>query len=172
MDLDRPAHAAVRPLDPDADRAGAAKVIYAAADYFTLVNGEPPDERDVVEFFTDVAPGRAVGDMLKLGIQSADGWLVGIADVAPGYPGPDAWYVGLLLVEPSARRSGVGRSAFEWIRSVARGQGACRILISVIEENHAALDFWRRLGFRVLHRLEPRRFRLRYHARYELECPL
>jgi GNAT superfamily N-acetyltransferase len=169
MSPDRRADRAVRPLDPDADRAGAARVIYASADYLTLVNGEPPNERDVAEFFTDVAPGRDVGEMLKLGIESADGRLVGVADVAPGYPGPDTWYIGLLLLEPSARGSGAGRRAFEWISTAARGQGARRILISVLEENAAALDFWRHLGFVVLQRLEPRRFRMRDHARYELE---
>lgn len=169
MKPDRRAQALVRPLDPAVDRDGVARVILASADYYTLVNGESPDERDVAEFQTDVAPGRSVGEMLKLGIESVDGRLVGIADVAPGYPGPDTWYIGLLLIEPSARRSGAGLVAFEWIRAAAQGQGARRILISVLEENVAALDFWRRLGFVVLHRLEPRRFRVRDHARYELE---
>ncbi len=162
----------VRELDAGRDVGAVASLSLACADYALLVNGEPPNPDDGAGFFADVAPGRTAGDMLKLGVLSAGGALVGVADVVRSYPSEDDWYIGLLLLHPATRRQGAGRAAADWIDLTAGRAGASRLVLSVVEENGAALAFWRRLGFSEVGRLKPRLFGRRMHARVELQRPV
>lgn len=158
----------IRELDARLHRDAVAALSMACADYAMLVNGEPPRPSDGEEFFRDAPPGRSSDIMLKLGVMDPEDRLVGLADVARAYPDADTWYVGLLLLHPSARGRGAGRAAVRRIDEAAAEAGAARLMLSVVEANRRALRFWRGLGFKVARRLPRRRFGAKEHARLEM----
>jgi ribosomal protein S18 acetylase RimI-like enzyme len=141
----------------------------AAADYTFLVTGEPPAPTEAADVFQAMPPGHTPDDMLKLGIRRDDERLLGILDLCRGYPAPGTWYIGLLLLHPDARGQGAGRAVIEALADFARTHGAQRLMLSVLEENVAALHFWSAVGFERIRTLPPRRFGVKDHARIEFE---
>jgi ribosomal protein S18 acetylase RimI-like enzyme len=158
----------MRELDASLDVAAVTALSIACMVYAMLVNGKPPSPNDGIAFFADIAPGKRLGDMLKLGILDDSGRLVGVVDVVRSHPGERDWYIGLLLLHPDVRGHGAGRAAVAYVDTAAKAAGAMRLVLSVVDDNTAALAFWRRLGFVDVRRLEPRRFGVKTHARYEL----
>jgi GNAT superfamily N-acetyltransferase len=55
-----------------------------------------------------------------------------------------------MWVAPDARRAGVGRALLDAIDDWARPWGARQVVLWVVAGNDRALDFYRRLGFRLI----------------------
>ena len=89
--------------------------------------------------------------------------LIGLADIIRDYPGVGDWWLGLLLIDPDYRGKGLGRQVYTAYESWAAKQGAQRIYLGVIEENHTAHRFWQGLGFKEIKRRPPTRFGDREH---------
>ena len=58
-----------------------------------------------------------------------------------------------MLVTSSARRQGVGRALVQAAVEWSRGRGACRVLLTVWQDNGGAEAFYRDLGFAPLNRV-------------------
>ncbi len=71
-------------------------------------------------------------------------------------------------VEPAAYDPAKRRAFDLAFEAWAAGQGADRLMLSVVEQNRRALRFWRGLGFTVTRKLPPRRFGSKEHARLEM----
>jgi GNAT superfamily N-acetyltransferase len=56
-----------------------------------------------------------------------------------------------MWVEQDMRRSGVGRRLIERLEAWARRWGAQETVLWVFDHNQAALEFYRRLGFELIH---------------------
>ncbi len=137
----------LRPLADPADRPAVAEFFARAADYVALETGLPPDEGTVEDFFTGAPPGGDPADGVRIGAMGPDGRLEGIAALAFGYPRVGDAYLGLLLLDPAARGQGLGRAMLGHLAALARGRGAQRMLVAVLEANPRGLAFWRREGF-------------------------
>lgn len=117
--------------------------------FMTLVYGavEPDAAEQILE---GLPPDKTLEDKFALGLY-AEGTkeLVGLIDAVRAFPEPDEWIIGMLLIDPSHRRAGLGArfvTAFEqWVR----GQGASGIRLVVQEQNPDALRFWMRQGYAV-----------------------
>jgi len=81
-------------------------------------------------------------------------FLVGVADdcivasVMAGYEGHRGW-VNYLAVDPDRRHAGLGRALMDEVERRLRDLGCPKINLQVRGTNTAALDFYRKLGFRV-----------------------
>jgi [ribosomal protein S18]-alanine N-acetyltransferase len=64
--------------------------------------------------------------------------------------GDEAAHLNLLAVAPVHRRQGLGRQIMEWLTSTAVEAGIFRIELELRAENHAARQFYERLGFDAL----------------------
>ena len=60
-----------------------------------------------------------------------------------------------MWVDPGFRRSGVGQRLIEEVSRWAAQRGAKRLKLQVTETNHAAIAFYRRLGFAMTGESEP-----------------
>ena len=79
------------------------------ADYSRLVTGHSPDPGDARALLEDVPPKKTRDDNLVLGVFEKEGRnLVGVLATVRDYPEPDTLYVGLLLLDPTARGGGLG----------------------------------------------------------------
>jgi ribosomal protein S18 acetylase RimI-like enzyme len=118
--------------------------LYArCADFWLLVEDAIPTADELMH---ELPPGVAAHDKHVLGVD-ADGELVALIDFVRGFPEPDAWYVGLLVVAPEARGSGLGAALYAHAEETVRARGGTAMRLIVQEQNPRALAFWRRQGF-------------------------
>lgn len=136
----------IRELDPMADRAEVVALFQQAADFVALIEGVEPGPRQAEDFFADVPPGGDLGRSQKLGL--FEGRLLGIVDLAFGFPEPEDAFLGLMLLTPEARGRGLGPVFLAEVEARARAEGAPRLLLGVVDENRRGRAFWERMGFR------------------------
>lgn len=136
----------IRTLDPQTDGEAMLDLYRRTADYIDLESGRAPSRSLVEEFFADAPPGGDAATSLKLGLFE-EGRLAGVADLAFGYPEPLDAYLGLLMLAPEARGQGLGRRFLRHAEDAARGRGATRLLLAVLEANLRGRAFWEREGF-------------------------
>jgi GNAT superfamily N-acetyltransferase len=138
-----------RPLKRlDADHAPALQTLFErCADFFMMTDGTPPDEQAAARELQTVIPGRsAEEETFCLGLER-DHSLVAFLHLTRNHPRPRQWWLGLLLLDPAFRRSGLGteihQAMLEWI---AANDGTA-IWLGVLEQNGGALQFWSALGY-------------------------
>ncbi len=136
----------IRILDPDADDQAVLDLYRRAADYVDFESGQVPSETLVEQYFADAPPGGDPATSLKLGLFEK-GQLLGIVDLAFGYPEPQDAYLGLMLLAREARGRGLGSVFLCHVEESARGRGATRLLLAVLAENKKGRRFWERQGF-------------------------
>lgn len=151
-----------RELHPQ-DASALQALLEACDDYADLVEGQPPDAEAALDVMSEVAPGKTLDDKRLLGLWGAD-TLVGVLDVMCGYPEPDAWFIGLLMIAPEQRGQGLGAAVVRAFEAWAAGQGARAMGLGVVEPNTGALRFWQRMGYAEVRRTAPRSFGRKTHV--------
>jgi ribosomal protein S18 acetylase RimI-like enzyme len=73
-----------------------------------------------------------------------------IAAFAIMHFGDENAHLNLLAVAPSHRRQGLGRQLMEWLTATAIEAGIFRIDLELRAQNHAAREFYERIGFGAL----------------------
>lgn len=127
-------------------------------DFQLLTHGEPVQPGEGKELLEDLPPGKQLQDKFLFGIYELEGRLVAVLDLVRDYPDRSTWWIGLLLLLPSERGSGLGRQIFEALLGWLRGEGAEKIGLGVVGENTAAQRFWERNGFQLIAERPPQRF--------------
>ncbi|MDR2976747.1 MAG: GNAT family N-acetyltransferase [Streptococcaceae bacterium] len=123
----------------------------AAEDYGRLENAEEFDALESAkEFFDTLPPGKSYADKQTLGVYDDSDQLMGLVDLAKNYPIDGTYFLGLLLLVPSARANGLGHRVHEEIISLVRKQGARKLRLGVLVNNPKALKFWQAQGYEVL----------------------
>jgi ribosomal protein S18 acetylase RimI-like enzyme len=116
--------------------------------FFELVEGQPGGEATAAEILGPLDPEHARGTKHVFGVQLNDE-LIGVADLLQGYPSAGEWFIGLLLLHPEQRGTGLGArlcaEIVEWIR--VQGGNAVRLVVQ--HQNPLARVFWERQGFSV-----------------------
>lgn len=119
-----------------------------ARDYIEFETGDAPDMAYVKETMTDAPPTVPTDQLWCWGHLGQDGALDGIATCLKGYYEANEWYLGLLLLAPAARASGLGRRMAQHVIDQARADNATCLRLAVLDTNIRAHAFWRRLNFR------------------------
>jgi GNAT superfamily N-acetyltransferase len=133
-------------------------------DYFELVSGSSPSPSEAADLLSDRPAGKDLESKFLLGVSQATGKLIAVLDVVQDYPGERDWWLGLLLLDPHARRRGLGRSLYAAYENWAYDHGVRNLLLGVLEANTGAYRFWQSLGFEVVERRPPSRFGTREHV--------
>lgn len=160
----------LRPLSAD-DRAALADFYARAADYVMLETGTPPGETTLDDFLTGAPPGIDPATSVRLGAEGPDG-LLGIAEMAFGYPHPRDAYIGLLLLDPGARGRGLGRAMVDRLTEIAVARGADRMLIAVLQDNPGGMAFWLAQGFQPEKVIPDVDYGARRHTLHRMTRPL
>lgn len=134
-------------LDAEADFERVSDLAHRAADYVRLESGKAPTPEFVRKTLTDKPPVCGPDDIFLRGVERADGTLAGIATNIRHFYEPDEWYMGLLMLDPAERGSGLGRRVAEHVIAEARADGAPCIRIAVLDSNPRARKFWESLGY-------------------------
>jgi GNAT superfamily N-acetyltransferase len=161
----------IRPLDPVTDAEAVLDLYRRGSDYLDFESGRVPDPALVQDYFTAAPPGGDPATSLKLGLFEA-GRLMGIVDLAFGYPTVQDAYLGLMLLAREARGRGAGRAALRHVEEAARRRGATRLLLVVLEGNARARTFWESEDFGSPEIFPPVAIGEHTHARVQLRKPL
>jgi ribosomal protein S18 acetylase RimI-like enzyme len=119
--------------------------------FFELVTGHAPRRDDAAQLIVDRPETVPRDRKLLIGLRR-DGELAGVLELLQGYPDPQTWYLGLLLLSPDLRRAGLGSAVYDATRRWAAEHHARRIQLVVQEQNPSAHAFWRAMGFREIGR--------------------
>lgn len=152
----------LRKLDPAKHAVEVARLFLQSADYVRLSEGTEPGPAQVAGYFKGVPKGSDIGQSVKVGLFEGDA-LLGLADMAFGYPEAGDAYIGLLLFIPEARGQGMGKAVLALLEEEARARGSERMLVGVIEANAPARAFWLREGFLPVKKIGPIKVGQRRH---------
>lgn len=114
--------------------------------FFVLTEGEPPRAGSGADELALRAPGKSTEETFCFGLFHDDR-LAGFIHLTCDFPKPDEWFLGLMLLEPSARGAGLGAETHEALRAWAAANGARVMWLGVLEQNTNAERFWRRMGY-------------------------
>lgn len=135
----------IRPLDPS-EAPLVADLFRSVADFWLMTEGVADPDRQAQAFFTDGPPLRDPASSHHLGL-FLEHRLAGVAEVSYGFPEPADAYLGLMLLGPSARGTGIGRHFLAHVEDLARGRLARRLYAAVLDQNPRGRAFWLREGF-------------------------
>jgi GNAT superfamily N-acetyltransferase len=110
-----------------------------------LIEGAPAGPDAATKELAFRPPWETPEDVVCFGVLDGDR-IIAFAQLVPSVK-PSEWWLGLLLLDPSARSRGLGeaihREVLEWLAT----RGATMLWIGVLTQNEAAERFWRRLGY-------------------------
>ncbi|RQM44027.1 GNAT family N-acetyltransferase [Paraburkholderia bannensis] len=149
----------IRPLTSEShsDCANVLRIFLEAPSYSELVEGRPPSEEDVDDFFNGKPTSKDTTDKLVFGFYVGPD-MVGCADVIRSYPNDDCVWIGLLLFSGPHQSRGYGQTALALINEMARERGYRRLQLAAISTNPGALAFWQREGFETAYSTTNPRF--------------
>lgn len=110
------------------------------------------DERDVDEattkevFYGELPATHTYEDKQIIGY-FLNGELIGLVDILKHYPKPDTWVTGLMLIEASKRRQGIGRMIYQQTEAYLLDNEARVARLGVLEDNIVGKSFWKANGF-------------------------
>lgn len=149
------------------------KLYEACADYFLLAEGTPPSSSAAAEEFTNVPPGVPASAKFVFASPAPGGDTpAALLEGLRNYPQPGIWYVGLLMVLPQLRSSGLGSRVLAEFEAMARQAGARELRLCVFDASPSALRFWQRNGFSFHRAIAAQAFGTRTHTRSELRKAL
>lgn len=142
-------------------------VFDACVDYALMQDGQPFGSTTAELEFDEVPPGFSTDAKRIFAIEPPHCLPVGILEGLRGYPSPNIWFIGLMLIIPSARSRGIGASALAELEDYARSVDDCtEIELAVLKVNEQGLRFWQGRGFSVRREASATAFVHRTHERW------
>jgi ribosomal protein S18 acetylase RimI-like enzyme len=130
-------------------------------DFSILVTGNPYEPTAGRDLLLSCPPGIDPGNKYVIGIFNQNDHMVGLLDAVKGYPISEVWFVGLLIFLPENRNMGFGKKVMSKFVDWVHSQGAAEIRLGVVENNQAAIQFWDKLGFKLLEIRPPVKYGLK-----------
>jgi ribosomal protein S18 acetylase RimI-like enzyme len=131
-----------------ADQPRLAELCRECTDFFELVERQPGGAATAAEILDPLPTHIATGTKRVIGVERGRR-LVGVVEVLEGFPGPNEWQIGLLLMSPHVRGAGLGTETWLGVRSWVSQQGGKLVRLVVQKQNPAARGFWEKHGFSV-----------------------
>ncbi len=116
-------------------------------DFFLLTEGRIPKTCD--SFFYDLPPEKDMKDKYSYGVFENSS-LIAAIDIVSDYPNNGEWIIGLLLIDPEARKIGLGKRIHNIIEEIAKNKGAEKLRIGVVKQNSRVLGYWSKMGYKEI----------------------
>ncbi|WP_163651679.1 GNAT family N-acetyltransferase [Listeria sp. PSOL-1] len=116
-------------------------------DYYFIEQGKSATSKDAMAFLNELPPGKAKFDQFNIAILNENEEAIGLVNVIANYPRQGQWFIGLLLLIPDVRKSGLGKVLHQVIAEWASDGGADSLMLAVLAENKEAISFWQYLGY-------------------------
>jgi ADP-ribose pyrophosphatase YjhB (NUDIX family)/ribosomal protein S18 acetylase RimI-like enzyme len=147
------------PLTPDHDIPAPLltelTALYASHRDFHALSGDFPDPDDIrPEQVATALAGELANPDVEVLLARSEGRLVGVVITLARHPDPadpDPW-IGLLLVDASVQRQGIGRELVGLLEERFQSSARTAVRLAVLDNNPKALAFWTALGYEVVGR--------------------
>ena len=144
-------------------------VFDACTDYALVQDGQPFPANAAELQFEDLPAGFTTESKRIFAIEQPNGKVGGLIDGLQSYPNRATWFIGLMLIIPEARSSGLGTLALAALEHFARSQDACTEMeLAVLKVNRQGLRFWERNGFCCRREAPAATFGQQVHERWVL----
>ncbi|MFJ9905159.1 GNAT family N-acetyltransferase [Streptomyces sp. NPDC101152] len=137
----------VRELRPE-DEAGVARLFASCEDYFVAATGAPALPADVQSLYYALPEGADL-DQKRLLVLCRGEEVVGLADLVDRHPDAERLSVGLFLIAPKARRTGLGTAVARRLTEEAAGRGIRTVTATCPSDWKPGLGFLHALGFEL-----------------------
>ncbi|KKL00488.1 GNAT family N-acetyltransferase [Rheinheimera mesophila] len=141
-------------------------------DYYVMADGCPPAPSAAADEFGYVPAGLSPDSKFIYAAENQQGNYHAMIEGLRHYPSSGVWYIGLMLVHPTLRSTGVGSRLFARFEALALTQGARELRLCVFDQNPESLKFWTRLGFEFRRKVAVQSFGVKLHSRTELSKSL
>lgn len=131
-----------------ADRPRLAELCRECTDFFELVEGQSGGTATADEILGPLPVHVSTGTKRVFGVERGQE-LVGVVEILEGFPRPNEWQIGLLLISPHLRGAGLGTEIWLGVRGWVSRQGGKVVRLVVQKQNPAARCFWEKQGFEV-----------------------
>ncbi|MFC9279142.1 GNAT family N-acetyltransferase [Streptomyces collinus] len=142
-----PGGPALRPLRPE-DEPAVSRLLTDCDDYFVAATGSTALPADVQSLYYSLPDGADFTRKHLLVLEHEDR-PVGLVDAVEGHPDPATCSVGLFLVGPHARGTGLALRAARYLLQEAAARGTRRVTATCPEGWTPGIAFLRRLDFDV-----------------------
>ncbi|WP_349947561.1 GNAT family N-acetyltransferase [Lacrimispora sp. BS-2] len=124
------------------------------SDFFELTEGRPPEKDAGNSILFDLPPGKTPKDKYDFGVYNKNGVLIAVIDIVKDYKAAGEWIIGLLMLDPNVRESGLGRRLHDFIKDWVLEEHGRALRIGVVEENHRGYKFWCKMGYIEVNRVK------------------
>jgi len=123
-----------------------------APDYFARTEGKLPGADAAIQLLADAE----IDDRRRIYalVPRIGGPAVGVLDLHLDYPEPATAQIGLLLFREACQGLGYGKETTAAVEAALARAGYRALRLSVVDENTEAKQFWERLGFAIVGRLD------------------
>lgn len=133
-------------LTPEADADRLQQLLERCSDYYELHEGWPTPP-DAGRYELTAAPGLEQDDLFVFGLEDDRGEPQAMIQLLRHHPSPGLWWIGLMVVAPERRSSGIGSLLVRHAIETAAGEGASAMRLAVSTRNPRAEAFWTAAGF-------------------------
>ena len=117
------------------------------SDYFEIATGAPPAKDEATRAYVAGPPTKSVDDKRVIGVFDAEDHLVGVLDAIVDWPQDGVWSMGILLLDPAHRGSGLGTAVLGAFEGWAEGRGAREFRTAVVTRHAAGRRFLSESGY-------------------------
>ena len=118
-------------------------------DYFILDQGVEPSDITSKDILEALPPGMGYEDKFVIGYFDHENTLVALIDLIKNYPMIQKWTLGLILIDPSYRKKGLGAKIHQNLEGWIAKQSGKSIRIGVLDDNEA-INFWKKTGYQTV----------------------
>lgn len=118
-------------------------------DYFTDYDAQVSTEQLVEDFWEDLPPEVEVTQRHLLAVYQGT-HMVALVDYLEGYPHSHQLMIGYVVVDRAYRQQGMARSIVNEIERTARTNAFQDILLTVLQSDIRANQFWQACGFELM----------------------
>ena len=129
------------------DLAALQSLFERGSDYFEIATGAPPAKDEATRAYVAGPPTKSVDDKRVIGVFDAADQLVGVLDAIVDWPQDGVWSMGILLLDPEHRGSGLGKAVLGAFEDWAKGRGAREFRTAVVTRHEAGRRFLSESGY-------------------------
>ena len=118
-----------------------------ASDYALLESGVSNPQSEATDLLYSLPEEKTEKDKFVYGVFDETHQLIGVVDLIKNFPEKGEVMLGLLDFIPRVRHQGLGQAVHQVLVEKVKLAGGQSLRIGVLQENAAALRFWKALGY-------------------------
>jgi len=131
-------------------------LLIKCSEFLTFQDEHPVEPDSAEKLFYDHPEGYDISSKRVYGIYLKENHqLIGVVDLLFYYPDTTSACIGLLMLDPDYRNSGLGKEAYLMVEKEILKNSTIKIRLGVLEGNIQGFYFWEKMGFTLTGERKP-----------------